>query len=143
MFHVTIRTLRKVCCRCGDACGGDVGEGLFASLDVWEESGPCGRSACSRVNRAVQNVTMSAVLLVFVALKGAPGRDEPASGGEDDGSVFGMRCIEDVETCRVSVRKCRGSYERTRNAWIRNKVGHAKANYYTQLFVTLITARHA
>jgi hypothetical protein len=129
MFHVTIRTLRKVCCRCGGACSGDVGEGLFASLDECEDSGPCGRSACSRVNRAVQNVAMSAVLLVFVALKGAPGRDEPASGDED-GSALGRRCIEDVEACRVSVRESRVSCERTRNAWIRNKVGHAKATNY-------------
>lgn len=57
MFHVTIRTLRKVDFRCDGACGGDVGEGWFASLGEWEECEPCGRSACSRVNRAVQNVT--------------------------------------------------------------------------------------
>ena len=113
MFHVTIRTLRKVDFRCGGACGGDVKEGLFASLDEWEECEPWGRSACSRVNRAVQNVTMSAVLLEFVALKGAPGRDEPASG-DDGGSVLGTRCIEGVERYRVRVRKSRGSYERTR-----------------------------
>ncbi len=60
------------------------------------------------MNRAVQNVTMSAVLLVFVALKGAPGRDEPASG-DDSGAVLGTRCIEGVERCRVRVRKSRGS----------------------------------
>ncbi len=31
-----------------------------------------------------------------MALKGAPGRDEPASG-DDGGSVVGMRYMEDVE----------------------------------------------
>jgi hypothetical protein len=56
MFQVMIRTLRKVCCRGGDACGGDVGDELFPSADRWAESGPCGRSACRRVNRAVQGV---------------------------------------------------------------------------------------
>ena len=107
MFHVTIRTLRKVCCRCGCACDGDVDEELFPSVDKWAESGPCGKSACRRVNRAVQRVTMSAKLPVCMALKGAPGRDEdePASG-DDGGSVVGMRYMEDVGKIRVSVRKC-------------------------------------
>jgi hypothetical protein len=54
MFHVTIRTLRKVCWRCGCDCDGDVDEELFPSVDKWAESGPCGKSACRRVNRAVQ-----------------------------------------------------------------------------------------
>jgi hypothetical protein len=116
MFQVTIRTLRKACCRGGDACDGDVDAGLCPSVDRWAESGPCGRSACRRVNRAVQSVIMSAKLLVFVALKGAPGRDEPASG--DNGRlVVGTRCMRDVERCRVGVRQCR-------SAWIRNQVGY-------------------
>jgi hypothetical protein len=48
---------------------------------------------------------MSANLLVFVALKGAPGRDEPASG--DGRLVVGTRCMEDAERCRVgATREC-------------------------------------
>ena len=50
-------------------------------------------------------MTMSAKLLVCMALKGAPGRDEPASG-DDGGSVVGMRYMEDVGKIGVSVRKC-------------------------------------
>jgi hypothetical protein len=56
MFQVTIRTLRKACWRGGDAWDGDADAGLFPSVDRWAESGPCGRSACRRVNRAVQSV---------------------------------------------------------------------------------------
>ena len=70
MFQVTIRTLRNVCCRGGDACGSDVDAGLFPSVDRWAESGPCGKSACRRVNRAVQSVTMSAKSLHVGGAKG-------------------------------------------------------------------------
>jgi hypothetical protein len=67
-------------------------------------------------------VTMSASgFVLYVALKGAPGRDGPASC--DGGSGVVMQCIETVGKCRVSVEKSAGSCERMRNAWIPNKVG--------------------
>ena len=62
-----------------------------------EESEPWGRSACSRVNRAVQNVTMSAVLLEFMALKGAPGCDEPASGDDGKSTPSMLMCTNKGE----------------------------------------------
>jgi len=100
MFQVTMRTLRNVGCR-GDACGGDVDDELFPlSVERWAESELCGRRACSRVNRAVQSVTTSAKrLVVYVALKGAPGRDGPASGN-DGGFEVATRAME---KCGVSV----------------------------------------
>jgi hypothetical protein len=49
MFQVTIRILRKVW-RSGGACGGELDEGLFPSVDECEL---CGRRVCRRVNRAV------------------------------------------------------------------------------------------
>ena len=50
MFQVTIRTLRNVGCR-----GCVVGEELFPSCDDdCAETGPWGRRACKRVNRAVK-----------------------------------------------------------------------------------------
>lgn len=49
MFHVTMRTLRNVGCR-----GCAAGEELFPSCeDDCVETGPWGRRACKRVNRAV------------------------------------------------------------------------------------------
>lgn len=52
MFQVTTRILRNVGCRRG-ACGDDVDDGVFPSVDKCGERGPCGRRACKRVNRAV------------------------------------------------------------------------------------------
>jgi hypothetical protein len=76
---------------------------LFPSVERWAESGLCGRRAWRRVNRAVQSVTTSAKrLVVHMALKGAPGRDGPASGN-DGGSEVGTRAMDNVEKCRVGV----------------------------------------
>ena len=58
----------------------------------------------------------------YVALKGAPGRDGPASC-DDGGSGVVMHCIETVGKWRASVEKSAGSCERMGNAWIPNKVG--------------------
>lgn len=55
----------------------------------------------------------------YVALKGAPGRDGPASC-DDGGSGVVMHCMETVGKCRASVEKCAGSWKRMRNAWIPN-----------------------
>ncbi len=76
------------------------------------------------MNRAVQcDRQMSAKqACLYVALKGAPGRDGPASDG-DGGSGVVMQCMETVGECRLSVKKSAGSCKRMRNAWIPNKVG--------------------
>jgi hypothetical protein len=59
--------------------------------------------------------------VLYVALKGAPGRDGPASC--DGGPEVVMQFIETVGKCRASVEKSAGSCGRMRNAWIPNKVG--------------------
>jgi hypothetical protein len=65
-------------------------------------------------------VTMSASGFVqYVALKGAPGRDGPASC-DDGGSGVVMHCMKTVGKCRGSVKKSAGSCGRMRNAWIPN-----------------------
>lgn len=68
-------------------------------------------------------MTMSASGFVqYVALKGAPGRDGPASCDDGRSGVV-MQCMETVGKFRAGVGKSAGSCERMRNAWIPNRVG--------------------
>ena len=71
-----------------------------------------------------------------MALKGAPGRDGPASGN-DGGSEVVMQGMETVERCRVSVERSAGSRKGMRNTWIPNRVGGRKLKFTRLYYGTL------
>lgn len=71
-----------------------------------------------------------------MALKGAPGRDGPASGN-DSGSGVVMQGMETVGKCRVGVERSAGSRKGMRNTWIPNRVGGGRLKFTRLYYGTL------